>query len=180
MAYCSQVLNGIGLDCASSIGGIKAIYIANRGDVESVTVANTGGDWTVESITMASNAKFKQYLVRKNSPSNLAWSKSGDDSAGTMVITSNVQGTFAKMTPDKMAEVDAILKGQFLVIVEDRNGNCWMPLTTEDDYMASSAGEGGTGASSTDANQLSFTLTGEANHTPYHVEKSVVTGVITI
>ena len=175
MAYCSQVLNGIGLDCASSIGGIKAIYIANRGDVDDVVLS----DWTVESISMVPDSSFKKYAVRKNSQSNLSWAKSGDDSAGTMVITSNVQGTFAKMTPDKMQEVDAILKGQFLVIVEDRNGNCWMPLTSEDDYMASSVGEGGTGASSTDANQLSFTLTGEANHTPYHVEKSAVEQVLT-
>lgn len=166
MAYCSQVLNGIGLDCSSSIGGIRAIYLANRADVDVMIITSDGGSWQVDSIEMIQGG-FKKYEVRKNSQSSMSWSKGGDDSAGTMVITTNIQGTFAQMTPEKMAELDAIFKGQFIAIVEDRNGNCWVPITTQDDYMAASAGEGTTGSAATDANQLSFTLTGEANHTPY-------------
>ncbi|MEE1070118.1 MAG: hypothetical protein U0K81_06570 [Paludibacteraceae bacterium] len=166
MAYCSQVLNGIGLDCSSSIGGIRAIYLANRGDIDVMVIEATGGSWQVASIE-ENGGVFHKYEVRKNSPSSMSWSKGGDDSAGTMVITTTIQGTFAQMTPDKMAELDAIFKGQFIAIVEDRNGNFWVPITTLDDYMAASAGEGTTGSTSTDANQLSFTLTGEANHTPY-------------
>lgn len=166
MAYCSQVLNGIGLDCSSSIGGIRAIYLANRGDIDTMVIDTTNGLWQVASIEMIAGG-FHKYEVRKNSPSSMSWSKGGDDSAGTMVITTSIQGTFAQMTPDKMAELDAIFKGQFIAIVEDRNGNFWVPITTLDDYMAASAGEGTTGSTATDANQLSFTLTGEAKHTPY-------------
>lgn len=166
MSYCSQVLNGIGLDCSSSIGGIRAIYLANRGDVANMSTAQDAGSWIVDTIDMEQGG-FHKYEVRKNSQSSMSWSKGGDDSAGTMVITTTIQGTFAKMTPEKMAELDAIFKGQFIAIVEDRNGNFWVPITTQDDYMAASAGEGTTGTAATDANQLSFTLTGEANHTPY-------------
>lgn len=166
MAYCSQVLNGIGLDCSSSIGGIRAIYLANRGDVDTMIIDTTNGLWQVGTLEMREGV-FHKYEVRKNSPSSMSWSKGGDDSAGTMVITTTIQGTFAQMTPDKMAELDAIFKGQFIAIVEDRNGNFWVPITILDDYMAASAGEGTTGSTATDANQLSFTLTGEANHTPY-------------
>lgn len=166
MAYCSQVLNGIGLDCSSSIGGIRAIYLANRADVNEMPIVTDSGSWMVDSIDMPGQG-FQKYEVRKNSQSSMSWSKGGDDSAGTMVITTTIQGTFAQMTPDKMAELNAIFKGQFIAIVEDRNGNCWVPITPQDDYMAASAGEGTTGSTATDANQLSFTLTGEANHTPY-------------
>lgn len=166
MAYCSQVLNGIGLDCSSSIGGIRAIYLANRGDIDEMVIDTTNGVWQVATIDMPVE-NFHKYEVRKNSQSSMSWSKGGDDSAGTMVITTTIQGTFAQMTPDKMAELNAIFKGQFIAIVEDRNGNCWVPITLQDDYMAASAGEGTTGSTTTDANQLSFTLTGEANHTPY-------------
>lgn len=166
MAYCSQVLTGIGLDCSSSIGGIRAIYLANREDVSEMVVTTGDGSWGVESIDTPAKG-FLKYEVRKNSQSSMSWSKGGDDSAGTMVITTTIQGTFAQMTPDKMAELDAIFKGQFIAIVEDRNGNFWVPITLQDDYMAASAGEGTTGSTATDANQLSFTLTGEAKHTPY-------------
>lgn len=166
MGYCSQVLNGIGLDCSSSIGGIRAIYLANRGDVSAMTTAEDAGSWMVDSIEMQQGG-FHKYEVRKNSQSSMSWSKGGDDSAGTMVITTTIQATFARMTPEKMAELDAIFKGQFIAIVEDRNGNFWVPITLQDDYMAASAGEGTTGTAATDPNQLSFTLTGEANHTPY-------------
>lgn len=166
MAYCSQVLNGIGLDCSSSIGGIRAIYLANRADVSGMTINTNAGSWDVDVIEMQEGG-FRKYEVRKNSQSSMSWSKGGDDSAGTMVITTTIQATFAQMTADKMAELDAIFKGQFIAVVEDRNGNFWVPITLQDDYMAASAGEGNTGATATDANQLSFTLTGEANHTPY-------------
>ena len=131
-----------------------------------MVIDTTGGLWQVASIEMIDGG-FHKYEVRKNSQSSMTWSKGGDDSAGTMVITTTIQGTFAQMTPEKISELDAIFKGQFIAIVEDRNGNFWVPITTQDDYMASSAGEGTTGTAATDANQLSFTLTGEANHTPY-------------
>ena len=166
MAYCSQILNGISLDCSSSIGGIRAIYLANRGEVVEMQIDPAPDTWSVSEIDMEEGG-FHKYEVRKNSQSSMSWSKGGDDSAGTMVITTTIQATFAQMTPEKMAELDAILKGQFIAIVEDRNGNCWVPITHEDDYMAASAGEGATGTAATDPNQLSFTLTGEANHTPY-------------
>ena len=32
---CTQILAGITLDCASSVGGIKEVYIANYDDVDT-------------------------------------------------------------------------------------------------------------------------------------------------
>ena len=43
MAYCNQTLSGITLDCSHSLGGIKTVYIANYGDVESVIVDDASG-----------------------------------------------------------------------------------------------------------------------------------------
>ena len=43
MAYCIQTLKGITLDCSHSLGGIKTVYIANYGDVESVSADTASG-----------------------------------------------------------------------------------------------------------------------------------------
>ena len=42
MAYCNQTLAGIQLDCTSSMGGIKTVYIANYADVEKITPDEDG------------------------------------------------------------------------------------------------------------------------------------------
>ena len=68
---CSQTLAGIARDCATNMGGIKTVYIANTADVDSVTV--TSG--VVTAITMVSSKKFYKYAF----------------SPGTSSLTSNWQ-----------------------------------------------------------------------------------------
>lgn len=172
--YCSQVLSGIGLTCNNTIGGIRAVYIANRGDVTAATIE----DEVITALSLSSSAKFHKYLFRKNSSSNMVSTKSGDDAAGTHVITTNVVMTFAGMDTEKRVEMDALSVGQFLVIVEDRNGKFWMPILPTEDYMAASAGEGNTGSTTSEANQYTITLTGDANHYPYEVEAAAMSSIV--
>lgn len=172
--YCSQVLSGIGLTCNNTIGGIRAVYIANRGDVTAATIE----DEVITALTLAESAKFHKYMFRKNSASNMVSTKGGDDAAGTHSITTNVVMTFAMMDTEKRVEMDALSIGQFLVIVEDRNGKYWMPILPTEDYMSASAGEGNTGSTTTEANQYTITLTGEANHYPYEVEAAAMSTIV--
>ena len=172
--YCSQVLSGIGLTCSNTIGGIRAVYIANRGDVTAATIE----DEVITALTLAESAKFHKYMFRKNSASNMVSTKGGDDAAGTYSITTNVAMTFAMMDTEKRVEMDALSIGQFLVIVEDRNGKYWMPILPTEDYMSASAGEGNTGSTTTEANQYTITLTGEANHYPYEVEAAAMSTIV--
>lgn len=172
--YCSQILNGIGVSCNSYIGGVSAVYIANRNDVTGVTM-----DDTITAITMASSAKFSTYLHRKNASVSMSSDKGGDDASGTHIITTNISLVFAGMDTDKRREMDALLTGQFVVIVKDRNGKYWMPIVPpNDDYMAASAGNATTGASSSEANGYTLTLTGEASHLPIEVEASAMASII--
>lgn len=172
--FCSQVLNGIGVTCNSLIGGVSAVYIANRNDVTSVDA-----DDTVSKITMTSTAKFHTYLHRKNAAVSMTSEKGGDDASGTHVITTNISLVFAGMDTDKRKEMDTLSTGQFIVVVKDRNGKYWMPIVPPlDDYMSASAGNGTTGAQSSEANGYTLTLTGEASHFPIEVEASAMTSII--
>lgn len=172
--YCSQLLNGIGLSCDHTIGGIKAVYIANFADVASVTEE----DGTIIEIAMKDGAQFRKYQFRRNSASNMSSSRSGDDAAGTHSVTTNIAMTFSLMDTDKRKEMDMLSIAQLICIVEDRNGLLWMPCTPNDDYMSMSAGEASTGSTSSEANQYSVTITGEASHFPYEVDKEALLAVI--
>lgn len=172
--YCSQVLNGIGVACNSLIGGVSAVYIANRNDVVGVTM-----DDTITAIEMEEGAKFHTYLHRKNASVSMSTDKGGDEASGIHLLTTNVSLVFAGLDTDKRKEVDALLQGQFVVIVKDRNGKYWMPIVPpNDDYMSASAGNATTGSQSSEANGYTLTLTGEASHLPIEVEASAMTSII--
>lgn len=172
--YCTQVLNGIGVQCNSNLGGVSAVYIANRNDVESVTMEDT-----ISAIAMADGAKFHTYLHRKNASVSMSTDKGGDEASGIHLLITNVSLVFAGLDTDKRKEMDALLQGQFVVIVKDRNGKYWMPIVPpEDDYMSASAGNATTGAQSSEANGYSLTLTGEAKHLPIEVEASAMTSIV--
>ena len=150
------------------------MYIANRNDVTGVTM-----DDTITAVAMEYNAKFQTYLHRKNASLSMRSDKGGDDASGTHIITTNISLVFAGMDTDKRKEMDALLTGQFVVVVKDRNGKYWMPIVPpDDDYMAASAGNGTTGATSSEANGYTLTLTGEASHLPIEVEASAMTSII--
>lgn len=172
--YCSQILNGIGVSCDALIGGVSAVYIANRNDVEGVTMEDT-----ISAITMAEGTKFSVYLHRRNAAVSMSSEKGGDEAIGTHVITTNISLVFAGLDTDKRKEVDALARGQFVVIVKDKNGKYWMPIVPpDDDYMSASAANASTGATTSEANGYTLTLTGEASHFPIEVEASAMAELI--
>lgn len=173
MGYCSQTLTGLPLECEASQGGIRAVYIANFGDVTKVTET----DNIITAVEMADGKKFYRYQLRKNT-SNMEFPLTVEPTAGTKFWTTNVYMNLGKMTTAKRVELEALTSGQFIAIVEDANGTLWMPSTPTDDYMAASAGNGGTGTAKTDANKYDMTLTGEANHSPIEVSREALTSIV--
>lgn len=173
MSYCSQTLTGLPLECEASQGGIRAVYIANFGDVDKVTET----DNIITAVTMKNAAKFYRYQLRKNT-SNMEFPLTVEPTAGTKFWTTNIFMNFGKMTTAKRVEIEALTAGQFIAIVEDANGTLWMPSTPTDDYMAASAGNGGTGTARTDANKYDMTLTGEATHAPIEVSREALKDIV--
>lgn len=173
MGYCNQTLAGIQLDCSNSLGGIKAVYIANYADVDEVTVDEPNGKIT--GITMNSGATFKPYRFRKQTGS-MTSTLTVDETAGVNYVSTELALVFGKMETTKRLEVAALSKGQLAVIVEDSNGLFW--YLGKDDYVSATAGGGNTGTAKGDQNAYTITLKDESATYPYEIEKSAVEAVV--
>ena len=189
MAYCNQTLAGIQLDCTNSMGGIKRVYIANYGDVESVTV---GADGEITSIVMETlkgpdgepikdeggqikTAKFKPYQFRKQTGS-MTSTLNVDETTGLNYVSTELSLVFTKQETAKRLEIAALSIGQLAVIVEDCNGK--FTYLGKDDYVSASAGGAQTGTSKGDQNSYTLTLKDESISYPHFIADEAVTAVI--
>lgn len=189
MAYCNQTLAGIQLDCTSSMGGIKTVYIANYGDVASI---KTDDDGVITEITMATlknpegepivddkgkevTAKFKPYQFRKQTGS-LNSTLNVDETSGLNYVSSELSLVFTRMEFNKRLELVALSKGQLAVIVEDCNGE--LQYLGEDDYVSANGGGANSGTNKGDQNAYNLTLTAESMEYPRFVKREVLDTVV--
>lgn len=180
---CTQTLNGIILDCETSVGGIKEVYIAHYEDVVGkLTVASTitvddepvtlDGDM-ITAIDAA--AKFKRYQFRKQTGS-MTSTLNVDEVAGINYVSTELSLVFTKMETKKRVEIAAMAVGQLAVIVKDGNNKFW--FLGFDDYVSSTAGSGNTGTAKGDSNNYSITLKDESDSYPYEVHPSIIEALI--
>lgn len=172
---CTQTLAGIGIDCNTSVGGIKRIYVANWSDVAEVTEA----DGVITGITMATgtsgDTKFKEYAFRKQTGS-MTSTLNVNEQNGTHFVQTDISLVFTRMETSKRIELSALSLGQLMVIVEDANGIYW--LVGKEQYVSASAGGAQTGQAATDQNAFTLTLSDICSDYPYEVEKSVIATII--
>ena len=173
MAYCLETLGGISVGCETSLGGIRAVYIAKYEDVSAVTVENE----IITAISMSGTSKFYKYTFRKET-GNMESTLTVNEQAGTNYVTTNINLVFSKMETKKRTEIAALSKGQLAVIVEDMNGYLWMVGRPEDEYVSASAGTANTGTAKGDQNSYNLTLTGASATYPFEVEKSVLADIV--
>lgn len=164
---CTQTLGGLILDCETSLGGIRRVYIANYNEV-TAQIDETAG------IITGLTGTFKPYEFRKQTGS-MTSTLTVDETAGINYVSTEVVLTFTKMDTAKRLQMAALSLGQLAVIVEDSNGKYW--FLGEDDYVSASAGSGQTGQNKGDANSYSITLKDESDSFPKEVEKSVIDGL---
>lgn len=168
---CLQTLGGILRDCASSMGGIKAIYVANFDDVTGVS----GDGDEIDEITMAQSKKFASYFMKKESGSMTSTLNAGTNGS-TAYWTTEVIGVFNKMTASKHAEIAALAIGELAVIVLDNNGTYW--YLGDDHPVTASAGNGVTGTAFGDANQYDITLSDTSLNPPRTIDPDAALAVI--
>lgn len=171
MSYCNQTLAGISLDCTNNMGGIKTVYIANFGDVKSVTES----DNVITGITMADSKKFKTYQFRKGT-SSMSSELTADETNGLNFVTTTLNLVFTRMDTAKRIEMSALAIAQLAVIVLDSNGVYW--YLTPDEYASASAGTAETGTAKGDRNAYTLTLTTENETYPMEVSKTAVEAVV--
>lgn len=168
MAKCPQTLAGISLDCTTSQGGIKAVWIADYNDVAA---PKTEGD-KITAISTIEN--FKKYEFRRGT-SSMNSTLTADETTGVNYVTTELALVFTRMDTAKRLEMAALSVGQMAVIVLDSNGVYW--YLGVDDYVSASAGGAETGTAKGDRNAYTITLKTESATYPYEIEASVVEGL---
>lgn len=159
---CSQTLSGISNDCASNMGGIVEVYLANKADVSSVTFTTS----KVTAITMNSSAKFKTYHFRPNT-SSMSSNYQVNQENGTSYVQTDLLMVFNRMETSKRIEVTAMAQGELCAIVKDANGLYWM--LGIDNPLVLSAGDGLTGTARADRNGYSVTLQDNSLEMPVEI-----------
>lgn len=168
---CSQTLAGIARDCASNMGGIKRVLLANRADISAITITSN----KVTGITMESGKKFYEYALRPGTSSMTSnWQVNREN--GVKYVQTDLVMIFNRMETAKRIEVEAMAAGDLAAIVEDNNGLFW--LLGNENPLEMSAGDGPTGTARSDRNGYSVTLQDDASTLP--VEVLVGTGGVDI
>lgn len=159
---CAQTLSGLVHDCAANMGGIKAVYLANKTDVDTITVASD----KITGITMAASAKFHKYeFARRTGSLSSNWQVNAEN--GTKFVQTDLLLVFNRMETTKRVEIAAMAAGELVAIVEDNNG-VYHYLGMEAP-LEISAGDGLTGTAMADRNGYSITLQDQSLGLPMEV-----------
>lgn len=170
---CLITIAGITLDCESSLGGIKQVWITQYDNVKSVTVDDETNQ--ISAITLESDAKWYNYQFRKGTGS-LTSTLNVDETAGTNYVSNELALVFTKMETKKRIEIAALSIGQLVVVVEDSNGKYW--FLGKDDYVSASAGTGVTGTAKGDQNAYTLTLATDSESYPYELSTEAIQSVV--
>lgn len=104
--------------CKDSVGGLKALYFLNYGDIASVTYDVTDTD-VISAITGTPSAY--KYDIKGNSTFTQNINSSRE--AGTTAFEQVLEVTLHKLSKEDHKEIKLLTFGRPHVIVEDYNGN---------------------------------------------------------
>lgn len=170
---CLQTLNGIAASCDTNVGGVREVFIANYDDVTAIEVDETSN--MIDTITMDTNKKFKQYFFKKNT-SSLTSTLNVDPAAGVNFVQSDLNLVFAKQETVKRMEIAKLSLGELRVIVKDANGKYW--FLGYEEFVSATAGTAETGVNRTDGNRYNITLTDYSSSYPYEVDPTIIAGIV--
>lgn len=165
---CSTLTTGITFDqCATSMGGIKGVYLANYDDVDvsNIVIDSDGLITSIPLISGTGHYKFYSFHVRKNTGSMTSTLNVDDN--GSSVSTDLVLD-WREMEYEKRKAMSAFLQGEFVAIAVDANKRYW--FLGMDLAITASAGTGETGTANTDANHYSITLNDVSKDWPHEIK----------
>lgn len=165
---CFQITTGISQDCQSSMGGIKAIYLANH-DLEGITES--------DGVITVGTDGFYRFNTRKN-VSTMTSTFTIDAANGTNYVSTELALTFARMDVEKRVTINALRNAELMAVVIDNNGNGW--FLGYDNPITVTAGGAQTGAAVGDGNNYTVTITDESKDLPYALKAEVVEAFLAI
>ncbi len=167
---CTQTLNGITRDCLPNIGGVRAVYIANKGDIASFDAPELDG--SIDGVTMMTGKYFHEYQFDRNTAS-LTSNYAVNAENGTKYVESDLVMFFNRMATLKRTALLALAKAELVALVEDNNGKVW--ILGYDLPLVMSAHDGLTGTAFGDRNGYSITLHDVSPQMPREFTASIPT-----
>lgn len=164
--YCCTTISGIAQDCLGSIGGIKRVWISCYDGVKTTVTDNM--------ITAITGGSFKAFSFRPQTGS-LTMNFTKDNTTGTAYSENTLVMQFTRLETAKKIEIDALLIGDVVCIVEDNNGKYWYLGT--DNPVNLSEGSGETGTAFTDFNGYNITLIDYSKVHPFEVTQTVIDSI---
>lgn len=174
MACNTVTLNGINAKCDTSAGGIKRVLIAQKDDVQTITVDSTTG--VIDTITMVSGKTFVQWLFRKNTGSYTT-SLTSDPAIGTQAVTTDLNLQFTKAEATKRLEIQSAINAAAVVIIEDMYGQ--YILLGKDNEVSVTAVNQQSGTAVTDLNGYTLTFQDVSLELPHFVDASIISSLLT-
>ena len=140
--------------CKDSVGGLKAVYFVNYGDMGAITYDTTNTD-VIDAVAGTPDA----YKYELKGTSTFTQNINSSREAGTTFFEQVLELTFKKLTVKDHKELKLMSYGRPNVIVEDNNGNFF--LAGLEHGMDVTGGTVVTGGAMGDLSGYTITLTGQ-------------------
>lgn len=168
---CSYTLSGIPRDCEGAPGGIKRMLVIDH--AQRGTYAQENG--VISQITPAEGVKFAEIHFPQSSASLTSTLAVGD--ADNRTFNTAVAMNTGKLTATKMMQIQALLLGEYAVIVEGYDGQYWA-AGFDGVPMKATEGAPTTGTATTDSQSTPATLSAVETHLPYSVDASIIAALV--
>lgn len=160
-----SLTTGRKVPCKSAFGGIKTVYFADYGTIDSLSV-----DATTKEATITGTTDWYQYDVKGASSLETAVTSSREN--GTTFYTQTLNLTLTYLDAKTQAELQAIAHARPYVVVVDYYGNSF--LCGFENGMEVTGGTVVTGAAAGDMSGFTMTLEGMEETAPYFLDTPVV------
>ena len=161
---------GYTLDCKDSLGGIKAVWMIESGNVTAVTEASG----VVSSITKASGKVFRKYELVKSTGS-LTETITASVENGTVFYAQELSIVLNKLQANTRNEILLLAQNTLMVVVQDANDKYWLLGRTQGCDVT--GGTAATGTATGDRNGYTLTITGAEKQLAPEVNSSIIAGL---
>lgn len=151
---CIYNLNNIAADCGTNMGGIKALFVFNYGDIGVQGYEQDGTPGSIKLPTVGANNLF---VFNPGSNSTLTSTVNADKNNASRYVQTDAQVQFPIQDIDKAKSINELINKDLAAIVVDSNDNVYLLGLNEPVYI--SAGTSQTGTARGDGNYYQVTFT---------------------
>lgn len=163
---------GYTLDCKDSLGGIKAVWMIESGNVTAVTEASG----IVSAITKSAGKVFRKYELVKATGS-LTETITASVENGTVFYAQELSIVLNKLQANTRNEILLLAQNTLMVVVQDANDKYWLLGRTQGCDVT--GGTAATGTAQGDRNGYTLTITGAEKQLAPEVNSGIIAGLTT-